>query len=112
MKASRNKALPHTGRPAWRWVSERGLRVATGDATLAYYAALRRRGFPELEDAIPADCSLLLVLRRGAEVSAALWAELAASPAPVPAEDVIPGRQPASNEQFLRKFGATDGRSL
>ncbi len=86
MKASRNKALPHTGRPAWRWVSERGLRVATGDATLAYYAALRRRGFPELEDAIPADCSLLLVLRRGAEVSAALWAELAAPPAPVPAE--------------------------
>lgn len=64
--------------PAWRWVSERGLRVETGAATLARYAALRGNRFPELEDVIPADGSLLLVLRRGALVPAELWAELAA----------------------------------
>lgn len=90
MNASRNKPLPHTGRPdgppPWRWLSERGLWVATGDATLVYYAALRSRSFPELMDIIPADSSLLLVLRPGAEVSAALWAKLAAPPAPVAVE--------------------------
>lgn len=67
----------HQPGPAWRWVSERGLRVATGDATLACYAALRARDLPELEDLIPADDSLLVVLRRGAQVSAELRAALA-----------------------------------
>lgn len=68
-------------RPTLRWVSERGLRVATGDATLARYAALLGRNYPEIEDLIPADDSLLLVLRRGAQASDALLAELAAPPA-------------------------------
>ncbi len=27
--------------PAWRWVSERGLRLATGEDTLARYAMLK-----------------------------------------------------------------------
>lgn len=64
--------------PAWRWVSERGLRLATGDATLARFAALVSGNFEELEDVIPSDDSILLVLRRGMAASAALRAALAA----------------------------------
>jgi KipI family sensor histidine kinase inhibitor len=67
-------------RPAWRWVSERGLLVETGDATLACYAALTGGRFSEIEDLIPADGSLLVVLRRGAQASAGLWARLAVPP--------------------------------
>jgi KipI family sensor histidine kinase inhibitor len=52
--------------------------VEAGDATLACYVALSARKFPEIEDIIPADGSLLLILRRGAQASADLWAELAA----------------------------------
>jgi KipI family sensor histidine kinase inhibitor len=66
-------------RAAWRWVSERGLRLETGDATLARYTALAGGRFPEIEDIIPADDSLLLVLRPGAQVSPELLAGLAAS---------------------------------
>lgn len=86
----RTRTLPEAGRSdarrAWRWVSERGLRVATGDTTLACYAALMVRKFPEIEDIIPAEDSLLLVLRRGARASADLWAQLAAPRAAIPAE--------------------------
>jgi KipI family sensor histidine kinase inhibitor len=64
--------------PPWQWLSERGLRVATGEATLARYAALKALRLPELEDIIPADGSLLLVLRPGAAPSAGLRAALAA----------------------------------
>lgn len=63
----------------WRWVSDRGLRVVTGDATLAYYVTLAPQHFAEIEDIIPADDSVLLVLRRGAELSAGLRAALRAS---------------------------------
>ncbi|MHB1186000.1 5-oxoprolinase subunit PxpB [Thiobacillus sp.] len=58
--------------------------MATGDATLARYAELVFRDFPEIEDMIPADDSLLLVLRQGAAVSADLCAALAAPPAAAP----------------------------
>lgn len=81
----------HTGLqtllPAYRWVGERGLWVETGDQTLSRYAALKSQKFPEIEDMIPADGSLLLVLRRGADVSAALAGALTmplAAPASVP----------------------------
>ncbi len=67
--------------PAWRWVGDRGLRVATGEATLARYCALVSQSFPEIEDLIPADDSLLLVLRRGKRVSAKLRAMLTTPPA-------------------------------
>jgi KipI family sensor histidine kinase inhibitor len=50
-------------------VGERGLRVETGEATLARHAALAALRLPEIEDMIPADGSLLLILRRGAAVS-------------------------------------------
>lgn len=66
--------------PAWRWMSERGLRLETGDATLAYHTALFSQSFAEIEDIILADNSLLLVLRRGEAVSAALRAALLAPP--------------------------------
>lgn len=57
---------------SWRWVSERGLRVATGEMTLARFAALKSGIFPELDDIIPSDGGLLLVFRRGQRASADL----------------------------------------
>jgi 5-oxoprolinase (ATP-hydrolysing) subunit B len=80
------KTGQHSPDPAWRWVSERGLRVATGDSTLACYSVLVSQKFPEIEDLIPADGSLLLILRRGSTVSEQLQAALAAPPAGKQAE--------------------------
>lgn len=57
-------------------MSDRGLLVA-GEATLALYAELLSRKLPEVEDLIPAEGSLLLILRRGAAISADLRAALA-----------------------------------
>ncbi|MBW8328425.1 MAG: 5-oxoprolinase subunit PxpB [Thiobacillus sp.] len=71
--------------PGWRWVGERGLRVATGDATLAHYDVLISRKFTEIEDIILADGSLLLILRQGATVSEGLRTALLAPSADVPA---------------------------
>jgi KipI family sensor histidine kinase inhibitor len=65
--------------PAWRWISERGLQVLTGDTTLSRYAALISLNLPEIEDIIPADGSLFLVFRRGEAMSADLRSALAAS---------------------------------
>jgi KipI family sensor histidine kinase inhibitor len=67
--------------PAWRWISERGLQVMTGDTTLSRYTALISLNLPEIEDIIPADGSLFLVFRRGEAMSADLRAALAAPPA-------------------------------
>ncbi|HET9463502.1 MAG TPA: carboxyltransferase domain-containing protein, partial [Thiobacillus sp.] len=64
--------------PAWRWISERGLQVMTGDTTLSRYKALTSLNLPEIEDIIPADGSLFLVFRRGEALSADLRAALAA----------------------------------
>ncbi|MBU1396369.1 MAG: 5-oxoprolinase subunit PxpB [Gammaproteobacteria bacterium] len=66
-------------RPAWRWISERGLLVMTGDETLARYEALLTLNRPEVEDIIPADGSLFVVFRRGETISADLRAALAGS---------------------------------
>jgi KipI family sensor histidine kinase inhibitor len=74
-KVEPGQAFTH---PAWRWVSERGLLVATGDTTLARYEALTSAGFKEIQEMIPADGSLLLVLRQGEPLSADLRAALAA----------------------------------
>ncbi|MDP2056738.1 MAG: 5-oxoprolinase subunit PxpB [Thiobacillus sp.] len=70
--------------PAWRWISERGLQVVTGDTTLARYTALITLNLPEIEDIIPAVGSLFLVLRRGEAVSADLWTALTAPLAGMP----------------------------
>ena len=48
--------------PAWRWVGERGLRVATGEATLACYETLISMSLADVDDISPADDSLLVVL--------------------------------------------------
>ena len=58
--------------PSWSWVGERGLRVVTADATLARYMMLVSRKFGEIEDIIPADGSILLILKSGAAPSAEL----------------------------------------
>jgi KipI family sensor histidine kinase inhibitor len=92
-------------RPAWRWVSERGLRVETGDATLARYAALAGGRFSEIEDVVPADGSLLVVLRRGAQASAGLWAELAAPPD-------SEGRESGSLHEIAVEYGGEAGLDL
>jgi len=58
--------------------------AATGDATLARYAALSRLNLSEIEDIIPADGSILLILRRGETASAALRQALVAATADAP----------------------------
>ncbi len=62
--------------PAWQWVGERGLRVETGAATLACYESLVSQKLDEIEDVIPADGSVLVILRHGGGVSVALRATL------------------------------------
>ena len=100
---------PEAGQPpagaAWRWVSERGLRLATGEATLARYAALRALKLPEIEDIIPADGSVLLVLRRGATVSQRLRQALAADAAPLP-------QASGSLHQIAVEYGGAAGPDL
>lgn len=76
---------PSQSHPAWRWISDRGLRLVTGNTTLARYAALISLNLPEIEDIIPADGSLFLVFRRGAGVSEDLRSVLAAPLAGMPA---------------------------
>lgn len=91
--------------PACRWIGDRGLRVQTGEATLARLAALGAQEFTELEDMIPADDSLLLVLRPGAQVSAGLWAALA---------DRLTGAQeaPGSCHEIAVEYGGIAGPDL
>lgn len=72
-----------TGQPlvastGWRWVGERGLRVETGAMTLARYNLLISKNLTDVEDIIPADGSLLLILRRTARVSSEVRAALSA----------------------------------
>ena len=58
--------------PRLSWIGDRGICVQTEDSTLARYAQLRGQ-YAELEDVIPADGTLLLILRRGASLSSALY---------------------------------------
>lgn len=66
----------YTGQPSVQpmnhWVGERGLRVETGETTLARYALLLSMEFDELEDMIPADGSIFLLFRSGKVMSDAL----------------------------------------
>jgi KipI family sensor histidine kinase inhibitor len=98
-----------TGQPAaaviWRWVSERGVRLETGEATLARYTALAGLELPEIEDIIPADGNVLLILRRGAAMSAALRQALS--------QDAV--NQPASSgvlHQITVEYGGAAGLDL
>lgn len=69
--------LPHERIPdstGWRWVTDRGLRLQTGSHTLARYQLLISRNLPEIESIIPADDSILLVLKNGIGISPELLA--------------------------------------
>lgn len=95
---------PHAD-PAWRWMGDRALRVATGAATLARYDQLVSSNFDEIEDIIPADGSILLVFQPGAEPSADLRDALMR---PVPDAPAAVGR-----EQVIRVvFGGEAGPDL
>jgi KipI family sensor histidine kinase inhibitor len=91
--------------PTWRWVSERGLRVATGETTPARYAMLLALHLAEVEDVIPADGSLLVVLRPGAAVSADLRAALVA---PLGESDQIAG----TRHEIAVEYGGAAGPDL
>jgi len=86
-------------------VSERGLRVVTGEATLARYAMLVTQHLTEVEDIIPADGSLLLVLRRGAAVSESLRAALVVPLAGMPATQ-------ATRHEIRVEYGGAAGPDL
>ena len=86
-------------------MSERGLRVVTGEATLARYAMLVTQHLAEVEDIIPADGSLLLVLRRGAAVSESLRAALVVPLAGMPATH-------ATRHEIRVEYGGAAGPDL
>ena len=52
----------------WRWVTDRGIRLETGTATLLVYRRLMEAGLPGVAELVPADGSLLVVLKPGARV--------------------------------------------
>jgi len=89
----------------WRWMGERGLRVETGEQTLARYAQLVSGDFKEIEDILPAEGIILLILRRGATVSASLREALAA---PVEASHAGPG----AIHTLRMVFGGEEGPDL
>jgi KipI family sensor histidine kinase inhibitor len=91
--------------PKWRWISERGLLVATGETALLRYNALILGMFAELEDIILADGSLLLILRRGAEASEKL---LAALDAPLAHAQVVTGK----HHEIAVEYGGAAGPDL
>jgi Allophanate hydrolase subunit 1 len=68
-KPGTRQTLPAPDRDPWRWVTERGLRVATGAATLALYERIRGAALAEIEAVVPADGSLLVILHCGAAPS-------------------------------------------
>jgi KipI family sensor histidine kinase inhibitor len=63
---------------SWRWVTDRGIRLATGTATLPAYRRLMEAGLPGVAELVPADGSLLIVLKPGAQ-------------APGPLRDILNG---------------------
>mgnify|MGYP001764779918 CR=1 FL=1 len=52
---------------SWRWVTDRGIRLATGKATLPVYHMLMEAGLPGVVELVPADGSLLVVLKPGTQ---------------------------------------------
>ena len=89
----------------WRWVSERGLRVATGDTTLPRYLSLVSQNLPEIEDLIPSDDCILLILKPGEPVSPTLRAALAT---PLSEANIRPGRQ----HEITVEYGGAVGTDL
>ncbi len=50
----------------YRWMSERGVLLQAGAASLAVYQKLAAAALPDVEELVPADGSVLLVMRPGA----------------------------------------------
>lgn len=99
-----------TGRPfatafCWRWMSERALRVETGDLTLASYAWLISKNFQDIEEIIPADDSLLLILRSAARMPPEVRAALAA-----PLQAVSPST--GTQHEIVVDYGGVAGPDL
>ncbi len=90
---------------SWRWVTERGLRVDTGEQTLARYQALMSAALDEVETPILAHGSLLIVLHPGALPSNSLQALLVAD---LPVVIEAPGRM----HELLVDYGGAAGRDL
>lgn len=74
MQAGKEKILVsrETGMSPIRWVTDRGLWVATGANTLGLYRRLAAARLPGVAELVPADGSLLVVLEPGAIVPAGL----------------------------------------
>lgn len=89
----------------WRWVGERGLLVASGPTTLARYALLSAGAFDEVEDVVPADGSVLVVLRRGATVSPELRSALTV---PLAEQQALAGPR----HEILAEYGGPAGPDL
>lgn len=53
---------------SWRWVTDRGIRLETGKATLPVYHALKKAGLLGVAELVPADGSLLVVLKPGTQL--------------------------------------------
>lgn len=92
---------------SWRWISERGLLVATGDTTLARYDLLISKNLSDVEDITLADDSLLLVLRCAAGVSAEVRAALAE-----PLPDARRGVAGGTRHEIVVDYGGVAGPDL
>lgn len=54
---------------SWRWITDCGLQVSAGESTLPLYNQLKKARLEEIAELVPADGSLLLVLKPGAVVT-------------------------------------------
>lgn len=97
---------PVAGQAGWRWVTERGLRVATGETTLGRYRLLVSKALPDVEDIVPADDSLLLVLKRGAALPPSVRAAL------IEALDEPPGAASGTLHEIAVDYGGVAGPDL
>ncbi len=86
-------------------MGERGLRLVTREATLARCAALVSAAFDEVEDIIPADGSILVVLKPGATLTPGLAEALTA---PLPEARAATG----SRHTIMVEFGGRAGPDL
>lgn len=95
------------GEVRWRWVGERGVQVATGGATLARYESLISMNLTDVEDIIPADDSILVILKRAAAVPRELEAALTEA---LPEPDGGTSRR--SVHELVVEYGGPDGPDL
>lgn len=76
-----------------RWISERGLHIAAGARTLPLYRTLAEARLPGVEEVVPADGTLLVILAPGMAMPAMLTEMIAASMDQPVASQGTSGRQ-------------------